>query len=251
MIGAIVVTIVFIFPLAFAGLFDALVSNAAGGVPVLGVLVGFLFYLVMYTVVIFCNTALIGAAMIRLEGGDPAVSDGFRIAFAHIGPIVGYALISATVGMILRARSERAGVIGRIVISIIGFAWNVVTFLVVLVLVAEGVGPVEAIRRSGALLRKTWGEQLIGNFSISMILGLLTVVVLIAAVPLIVAAVSAESIPLVVMVILLVVVLVTGIGLIGSALGGIYAAVVYRYAASGEASAFFSAELVQGAFRST
>src|SRR5512139_2406743 len=36
------------------------------------------FYLAQYTVIFFCNTALVGAAMIRLNGGDPSVSDGFR-----------------------------------------------------------------------------------------------------------------------------------------------------------------------------
>ena len=33
----------------------------------------FLFYVVQYFVIFFCNTALVGAAMIRLRGGDPPV----------------------------------------------------------------------------------------------------------------------------------------------------------------------------------
>ena len=68
--------------------------------------------------------------------------------------------MSATVGMVLRAISDRGGIVGAIVASLIGVVWNVVTFLVVPILVIEGVGPVEAIKRSGGLLRKTWGEQL-------------------------------------------------------------------------------------------
>jgi hypothetical protein len=63
---------------------------------------GFLFYLCQYFVIFFFNTALVGAAMIRLEGGDPTVADGLRIAGA-VGVILGYAAIAATVGMMLRA----------------------------------------------------------------------------------------------------------------------------------------------------
>ena len=67
----------------------------------------FMFYVVQYTVIFFANTALVGAAMIRLRGGDPTVSDGLRIASSRFGAILGYALIAATVGMILRAISQR------------------------------------------------------------------------------------------------------------------------------------------------
>lgn len=38
-------------------------------------------------------------------------------------------------------------------------------------------------------------------------------------------------------------------GLISSTLSGIYVAAVYRYAAEGKASGFFSEEMVRGAFR--
>ncbi|HET8764449.1 MAG TPA: DUF6159 family protein, partial [Rhodanobacter sp.] len=36
----------------------------------------FAFYLVQYFVIFFFNTALVGAAMIRLDGGDPTVGAG-------------------------------------------------------------------------------------------------------------------------------------------------------------------------------
>ncbi|MDZ4814539.1 MAG: DUF6159 family protein, partial [Pseudomonadota bacterium] len=50
----------------------------------------FLFYLVQYFVIFYFNTALVGAAMIRLEGGDPTVADGLRIARSKIRVILGY-----------------------------------------------------------------------------------------------------------------------------------------------------------------
>ena len=206
------------------------------------------FYVIEYIIIFFCNTALVGAAMIRLQGGDPTLSDGFRIAFEHFGQIVAYAFISATVGMVLRWLSER-GVLGRIVAGLLGLSWNIATYLVVPVLVMENVGPLEAIQRSTGLLRKTWGEQIAGHVGISAVFGLLTLGVMIAAVPLIVAVASLKAIGLVITVIAGLVLVFICLGLLASALNGIYTAALYRYATEGQASDFFEADLVQNAFR--
>ena len=64
-----------------------LVSSSSSGTSVAGYVVLFLFYLVMNFVVIFANAALIGAALIRLRGGNPTLSDGFGIARSHVGAI--------------------------------------------------------------------------------------------------------------------------------------------------------------------
>ena len=127
--------------------------------------------------IFFANTALVGAAMIRLQGGDPTLADGVRIASKNFLNILGYALIAATVGMILDRIREAKGnsfwnIISRWLVSIMGVAWNIATFLVVPVLAVEGVGPIEAIKRSGSLLKKTWGEQIAGNFGLGAIFGL-------------------------------------------------------------------------------
>ncbi len=101
----------------------------------------FVFYVVQYFVIIFFNTALVGAAIERLEGGDPTVASALTLARSRIGAILGYAVISATVGLLLRMIAERLGIIGRFIEAGAGLAWTVTTFLVVPVLAAEGVGP--------------------------------------------------------------------------------------------------------------
>lgn len=249
-IGSIIVMLTFAVPMFLAGIFDAFVSEQLVGLRIVGYLIGFTFYLVQYTVIIFCNSALVGAAHIRLKGGDPTVSDGFRIAAQHIGPILGYAAISATVGLILRNLSERGGMIGRLAASLIGLAWNVATYLAVPVLVIEGVGPLEAVKRSVALLKKTWGEQIVGNFGINTIFGLLTMVVIfLIGLPLIFVAIASQSVALIVVAVGLLVLLLVAISLISSALGGIYSAALYQYAVSGEAGKFFDDEMIRHAFR--
>ncbi len=245
-IGVLIVTATFALPMLFAGLFDAIFAE---GATVLGLVVGFLFYLVQYFVIFFANSALVGAAMIRLRGGDPTVGDGFRIALDHSGSILGYALISATVGMILRWLSERAGIIGQIVISLIGMVWNVATYLVVPVLVMEEIGPVDALKRSVELLKRTWGDQIVGNFGVGIVFGLLSFLVILAGVPLIILAINAESVALIVLVVVVLVLALVFIALINSTLSGIYTAAVYQYAMTGETGSYFRQDLVQNAFR--
>jgi hypothetical protein len=245
-IGVLVVTASFAFPMFLTGFFDSLL---AGESQILGAVVAFLFYLVQYFVIIFANSALVGAAMIRLQGGDPTLSDGFRIAMKRIVPIFGYALVAATVGMILRWISERGQVLGQIVASLFGLAWNLATYLVVPVLVVENVGPIEAVKRSANLLKETWGEQIVGNFGMGIIFGLLAVLVVILGIVATVLAASTGLVVLIALTVSLFVLALVFIGLINSTLSGIYMAAVYRYAAEGETGGFFSEELVREAFR--
>jgi hypothetical protein len=128
--------------------------------------------------------------------------------------------------------------------------WNLATFLVVPVLVVEDVEPFEAVKRSAQLLKRTWGEQIVGNLSISLVFSVLTIVVIFLIVAPSIYLMIALDNPalLIVMGFLLVAVLVL-IGLISSTLSGIYAAAVYRFAAEGETGGYFQPELVQNAFR--
>jgi hypothetical protein len=198
----------------------------------------FFFYLVQYAVIFFFNTALAGVALKRLRGEQAGVSDGLALARSRFGAILGYALIAATVGLLLRMVQERLGLIGRFVVGLIGLAWTVATFLVVPVLASEGVGPVDAVQRSVELLRRTWGENLIGF------------VFVLVSVVLVGGAFSTHSIAAVVTAIGVVVLGFVTLALVQSSLQGIYAAALYRYAEEGEAGAGFPPALLEQAFRS-
>ncbi len=248
-VGVLLVTISFALPMIFAGVFDSLISGQENNAGIISFIVAFLFYVAQYFVIIFFNSALIGAAMIRLRGGDPTLNDGFRIAISNIGTIFGYALIASTVGIILRTISERSNVLGRIVVSLIGLAWNLATFLVVPVLVVEETGPFEAVKRSAQLLKKTWGEQIVGNLSIGVFFGALTIaIILLIVAPSVYLSITFENPALLIVMGLLLIAALVLIGLISSTLSGIYAAAVYRFAAEGETGGYFQPELVQNAF---
>lgn len=256
MIGTIIVTIVFMIPLFASGLLEAAASTTETGETALtqgqtifGLVLAFLFYFTMYTVIIFSNVALVGAAMIRLDGGNPTLQDGFRIASERIGAILGYAAISATVGMILNAIRDEDNILSQILAGLLSTAWNLIVFLVIPILVVENVGPIEAIKRSGTLLKRTWGEQIAGSFSIGGVFFVITLVVgLVIGLPLIAIASAIGSTIVWVLAIGLLVIVIMAINLLGSALNGIFQAALYRYATEGEAGEFFQQETLAGAF---
>jgi hypothetical protein len=147
----------------------------------------FLFYLANYFVIVFFNTALVACAVIRFSGGEPTLGDGLRAAGSRIHNIFGWALVAATVGVILKVLEDKADWLGQLVLGLIGAAWSVVTYFVVPVLAVENVGPFAAVKQSASLLRKSWGEGIVGNFGLGLIGFLLYVpgiLLLVVAVPL-------------------------------------------------------------------
>ncbi|MEF8788203.1 MAG: DUF6159 family protein, partial [Planctomycetota bacterium] len=129
----------------------------------------FVFYVASYFVVVFFNSAVVSCAVLRMRGEDPTVRDGLRAAFDRVHLILGWALVSATVSTVLRIIEDNSSLVGRIIAGIIGMAWGVVTFLAVPVMVVERAGPVETFKKSAALLRETWGEQIVGRFSFGLL----------------------------------------------------------------------------------
>jgi hypothetical protein len=245
------ITLTFLIPTLVGNVLDNLVVN---GIPVFGYIVLFLFYLVQYTVVYFNSTALVGAAMIRLRGGDPTVKDGYAIARSRLMPILGWSLVSATVGLILNMLSNNSKNKGRsgksIIGSLLGAAWNVLTFLVVPVLAVEGLGPIEAIKRSWELLKRSWGEQISGKLSIGLIfflIGLGGGLLLVGAgVGL---SILLESIIPAILFGILLVFFIMILSLLNSTLSSIFSAAVYAYAAEGQ-TGMFDESLIRESFYS-
>ncbi|MGZ5061777.1 MAG: DUF6159 family protein [Usitatibacter sp.] len=238
----------FALPVFGLGLLDGISGGGRGTISAGLYATGFLFYFAQFFVIFFFNAALVGAAMMRLDGGDPTLADGLRIATSKIGAIAGYALIAATVGVVLRAIQERVGFIGRIIVGLLGVGWAIATYLVVPVLVARDVGPVDAVKESAALLKKTWGENVIGQVGLSAAFGFIFLGVIVCAIALVLAAFASQSIFLIVAAFVVTIIAIGTTGLVQSALTGIYAAALYRYATTGESTQGFDAAALKLAF---
>ena len=252
-IATVLVIASFVAPaLALGWLPVAGMDEGGAGEPGMAVYAGVLaFYIVTYFITIFFNTALVGAAMIRLDGGNPTLGDGLGIAWARVGKIFGYACIAGTVGLFLRMLEERVGWVGRIVIGLIGIAWTLATFLVVPLLVARDLGPIDAVKESAQMLRRTWGENIIGNAGLGLVFLLAYVVLLAIGGGIAYAGISLNLPVLVALAVLAGVVGLIVLATLQVTLQGVYSAALYRFAAGDAAGAVagFSPDLLQQAFR--
>ncbi|CAB4619928.1 unannotated protein [freshwater metagenome] len=188
----------------------------------------------------FFAATLVAGANERLEGGNPTLRSAVSKASTRVAPVLGWAAINSTVGVVLNAIRDKAGFIGDIVVGMIGAAWGVVTWLVLPIIIVEGIGPIAAVKRSAILLKSTWGENLFAQMGLGLVgfLIMLPGILVFGAVSF---AIPLAGIPLLI-------IWVAVIGSIMSALSAIYRTALYRFAVglpTGEA--FSNAELV-GAF---
>jgi Family of unknown function (DUF6159) len=205
---------------------------------------GFAFYFVNYFVVIFFNSALMACALVRFNGGEPTLGDGLRAATSRLPQILGWALVSATVGMLLKVIESWSDKVGQFVTSLVGMAWGAVTFFVVPVLVVEKLGPIQAVKRSTSIVRQTWGESMAGNFSIGLIVFLWS---LAATVPAILGVVLGTPATVVIGVGVTVALWIV-IGLVSAAAHVIITGILYQFASQKPIPAQFSPELLERAF---
>jgi hypothetical protein len=240
-VGALIVLLVFGGLIWATGIDD---SGSSDALAPIGWVLLVAMYLVAGIVVTYFQAGLVFGANERLDGRDSSVGGALSAATRQFPAIAGWAILSTTVSVILQAIEERAGFLGQIIVGLFGAAWRIVTFLAIPVVALEGKGPFASLKRSGTLLKGTWGE----NLGAQVGFGLLGFV---AALPgillLVLAAVSGEwavAVPLgVIGAVLLIVAAV-----IISAMTGIYKTALYRYAVDGKAPAGFAESDLADAF---
>jgi hypothetical protein len=247
--------LVLAFVLGGFGLGLGAIDLSAQSVSPFGVIVLAAGYLGSYLVIIYFQVALVAAVMHRMAGGDPSIRYALDEANQRLGAIVQWAVIAATVGLVLRALegmarnsdNGAARIVGSLAVSLVGLAWGLTVFFVVPVIVMERKTGIEAIKRSGATLKERWGEAVIGNQGVELIVFVLMLVF--AGVPIVLGLALMETLAalgaaLVVAGIVAGLLLAAG----GAALDSTYRAVLYRYATAGETGAF-SRNVLDAAFR--
>jgi hypothetical protein len=237
----IVIAATFVLPIVvIAG--DASNGDAWTSNPVNWVL-GFLGYLAVTYVMIFFNAAIVCGADERMQGGDPTLGSALRGARERAGVLLPWAILSATVSLVLRAIEERAGIVGRIVVGLVGIAWSLVTFLVLPILVVERIGVGAAVKRSTELFKHTWGENVVTNGGIGLLGFLASLAGLVVALPLLTlggpAAILGIAIGLA---------WVAAVSCVTTTLSGIVSLALYRYATDGQVPGF-STDQLRSAFR--
>ena len=143
-------------------------GSSTGSEPMLWI-GGIIILFAITVITVFFNAAVVSGARERFSGGDPTISSAIKGAFSRLHVIVPWAILALTVGMILRAIQSSDNAFTRIIGSLLDMAWGVLTFLVVPILVVEQTGPFSSVKRSGELLKQTWGENLIAQVGFGLI----------------------------------------------------------------------------------
>jgi hypothetical protein len=205
--------------------------------------IAFAGYVVLTYVMIFFNAAIVCGADERLQGGDPTLGSALRGARERAGVLLPWALLSATVSLVLRALEERLGIIGRIVVGFIGLAWTLVTFLVIPILVVEQLSVGAAVKRSAELFKHTWGENVVTNGGVWLLGTLAAIAGLVVVVPLLLLGGVGTALGIVIGLAWIAVVSV-----VVTTLSGIVSIALYRYAVDGDVPGFGTDQL-RAAFR--
>lgn len=208
-------------------------------------------YLTFMLVANFCNVAFVSQIFQSLRQEPVSIRAGFRFAFGRFKAILYWSLLASTVGVILNMLRERAGFLGSIALKIIGVVWAVASCFAIPCIIFDPAlnNPLEVLRRSGATIKQTWGEALIGfvGFRSLTILSILTYIVFFIA---------AVLVSLVMPVLIIPAMLLCGVGTVAlfcfmylvSAAQQVYQSALYLYA-RGQLVGDFTAEDMTGAFK--
>ncbi len=264
-----------LFPL-LAGIFSLLFSaallyptiivvllkhHAAGGAltdAALGVadyLILFVSYLGLSFIATFFSVCVVFTTKTRFEGGDATFMDSIKYAFSKLHLIFAWSLVSATVGLILRAldqAAERSGTAGRIIIgiitSILGLVWSLITIFVIPAMVYNDLGPLDAIKRSVSTLKETWGESIVRHYGLGLIQFLFSLLGIILTVALFVLLQGFGATGPIIA-ISFGVIYFLGVVLVFNVANTVFNTALYAYANSGSSTGGFDESILQSAFR--
>lgn len=216
----------------------------------------FITYFGLAFIATFFNVCVVYTTKIRFEGGNATFSESIKFAFSRLGLIVKWSLLSASVGLLLRILqnfASRLGKVGQIVanilISLLGMTWSVISIFVVPVLVYEGLGPIDALKKSTEVIKKTWGESLVKAIGLGLIQFFIILLVLLASGGLTYLLASAFEITGLLIGISVGLILLLLTGLIFSVASTIFNTALYVYANESIVASGFNDEVIKGAFK--
>jgi hypothetical protein len=182
---------------------------------------------------------------VRAHGGNATLGQGFARAFDNVAPLLLWALISGSIGTVLRFISDKSELIGKIISGLLGAAWSVMTFFVVPIILIEKKDSLTAIKQSAVLFKKTWGESLISNITLGLAFLLAHILAWISFFGVLIIGVKIGNGPLIVGAVLCIFIWFVVAVLIQNAMQGIVKTLLYIFAAEGVVPPNFNRELLE------
>ncbi len=203
----------------------------------------------------FFNVCVVFTTRTRFEGGDATFAQSIAFALSRVPQIAAWSALSASVGLFLHALDrvgKRHGGLGQVLVSVargmLGMAWSVVTLFVVPVMVYEGVGPFDAVRRSMETLRHTWGESLVRHVGLGVAQSVVLFAGLLVGGVAVLALANLGGTALAVGIVLLVAWVIVVV-LVFQVLNAVFNTALYVFAQRGQAPGAYDADLLSHALR--
>ena len=203
-------------------------------------------------VTIYCGVGLAAATAQVMDGQDATLRSGLAEARKHRAAIAKWALVQATVGLLLNILQSMAEsdngilkLIGIVLTLLVSVAWTLASFFVIPLLAFEDLGPGDALKRSVAIIKERWGEGVIGSAAIG---GLVFLLGFLPAIVLIFLGVAAGGVAAGVLIALGVVVLIVA-SVVGNTLNQVFRVALYRYVTGKGEAPGFATEDLERAFR--
>ena len=219
--------------------------NPAGYVLLAGI------YLLATFFITFFNVAFFNEIINALNGRPVSILGGFRFAVSRLKAIAAWSLFTGVIGLFIKSLEERLGWVGQWIVKLIGIAWSVASVFAVPVIVREGnhATPMKFLKTSAGILKKTWGESLIGYVGIQVGGWLFAGVALIAAI--VVAAIASlfGAVYSIVLGLATFFILVFIAAYVVSVASQVYRGALFIYATEGVVPGPFDAEMMEMAWK--
>jgi hypothetical protein len=161
-----------------------------------------------------------------------------------------WTLFAGIVGLIIKQIEERLGFIGRIIGRFIGIAWSVAAVFVIPIIVQdENSNPITMLKNSAGILKRTWGESLIGYVGIRLASGLVFLLSMGILVSVFIVSMMLNNYWLIAFVGVLWLVAMVVLSYLTSVAGQIYRGALYLYASDGIVCEPYNQEMLDSAWK--
>lgn len=225
------------------GMWSGLGESEALSLREIGLL--FLGYVVFAFTFALSQAAIIHTVVVRTNGGNASLSDSVSFAFSHWFSLFTWSLITSTVGVILDQISQRSQLLGKVVASLLGAGWAVLTYFVIPAMVVDGHSPFKSVKQSAVLFRQVWGETVVSNISLGLTFFVAHIVAILSAFGLVLVALALDSILLIVIIFTGYIIAFFALAIINSAMNGVLRALLYIYASSATLPSNFNPQLLE------
>jgi len=205
----------------------------------------FVAYVIAAFTLAFSQGAIAHTVITRLRGGNASLGESLGVALRRWQTLLAWSMITATVGLVLQVLAKRFKLLGRIVIGLIGVAWEVLTYFVAPAIIIENKSSIEAIKQSGRTLKQTFGETVMTNIGLGLALFVFYALGALVSIGLLILGFTVGSVPVLVLTVILVFLIFLMLGLLSAALQGVLKTLLYAYVMEHTVPPDFNSELLE------